>query len=104
MEHEHKISKKRTETLIEEGSIEQNDLNRYLEEQMYSGIDLTGSAIFKKALKLCTDDDLLYRIAFYLEVLRNTGSDAVRTYLAERMEEAGMEIPDGFIYQDMYEE
>ena len=65
---------------------------------------VSGSAIFKKALKLCTDDDLLYRIAFYLEVLRNTGSDAVRTYLAERMEKAGMEIPDGFIYQDMYEE
>ena len=59
----HKLNQILREALIEEGTIEQNDLKHYLREQMDRGIDLTDSEIFKKALKLCTDDKLLYRIA-----------------------------------------
>ena len=52
-----------TEACIEDGTIEQKDLKRYLQEQMDRGIDLTDDKIFKKALRLCTDDKLLYQIA-----------------------------------------
>ncbi len=52
-----------TEAVIEDGTIEQDDLKRYLQEQLNRGIDLTDSEIFKKGLKLCTDDELLYEIA-----------------------------------------
>ncbi|MBR4461562.1 MAG: hypothetical protein IKS51_03165 [Erysipelotrichaceae bacterium] len=58
-----KLNQILTEALIEDGTIEQNDLKHYLQEQMDRGIDLTDSEIFMKGLRLCTDDELLYRIA-----------------------------------------
>ena len=58
-----KLNQILTEALIEDGTIEQNDLKRYLQEQMNLGIDLTDSKFFMKGLKLCKDDELLYSIA-----------------------------------------
>ena len=58
-----KLNQILTEAVIEDGTIEQNDLKRYLQEQMNLGTDLTDSKIFMKGLKLCKDDELLYSIA-----------------------------------------
>lgn len=58
-----KLNQILTEACIEDGTIEQDDLKRYLQEQLNLGTDLTDSDFFMKGLKLCKDDELLYSIA-----------------------------------------
>ena len=52
-----------TEVQILEGTIKQNDLERYLGQELKKGVDLSDNKLFKKALKLCENDELLYYIA-----------------------------------------
>lgn len=58
-----KLNRLLQEVMIEDETIDENSLNAYLKQRLAEETDLNDDEIFRKAIRLCTDDSLLFQIA-----------------------------------------